>query len=616
MRRLLLLLLGVTAFCLCVFATADTQRNRQADKSSLPEKDGVLQLKKGNFNKALRKYKQLLVHFYAPLSGEGQRVSAAFEGAAAKLQESKVKLGVVDVSQEKDLAKSLDATVPPTIRLYLDGDKQNPVPCPVPQSSASILTWLKRRAGPAADLITDLSQSEASEELMVVGFFKELDQDYAQTASQILNSPVLNHALLFINKSSEDFNEIHADFSGAAEKFRMKILFVWVNVAEPRNGRLMEYFRVRDFEAPLIRMVNLTDHVTYHLPSDTLNVASIVKFCQTYLDGKAKPKMQSEPIPEGWDQKPVKELVGMTLEKVAFNPDKTVFVLFYLPYSKASRAVFPLWEELAEALKEREDVVVARIDASANDINMSMQGTYPSLCLFPALHAERVVVYTGKRTLKDLVKFLDKEMAKAKKDRDKAGGGGRRRRRSTQLSHRLLSFSQRASGGRNLGGMEPAGAYGAGKAGSLAFDPVAFFTHPRTVLRLLSWVFSIVVFSCIVNEGYINIGSERLLCVFNNNADACNYGITIGVACFLASICFMILDVYFPSISSVRDRRRAVLLDLIFSGLASFLWLLASVFWPISGRRPLQMSCHWLRAQMLLEPPSLSASSPSSPGLY
>lgn len=61
-----------------------------------------------------------------------------------------------------------------------------------------------------------------------------------------------------------------------------------------------------------------------------------------------------------------------------------------LPYSQESRALFPLWEELAEALKEREDVVVARIDASANDINLSMHGSYPSLCLFPALYAERV----------------------------------------------------------------------------------------------------------------------------------------------------------------------------------------------------------------------------------
>ena len=44
------------------------------------------------------------------------------------------------------------------------------------------------------------------------------------------------------------------------------------------------------------------------------------------------------------------------------------------------------------------------------------------------------------------------------------------------------------SGSTKAGGMEPAGAYGAGKAGSFVFDPVAFFTHPRTVLRLMSWV--------------------------------------------------------------------------------------------------------------------------------
>ncbi|KAJ3615192.1 hypothetical protein NHX12_018760 [Muraenolepis orangiensis] len=109
--------------------------------------------------------------------------------------------------------------------------------------------------------------------------------------------------------------------------------------------------------------------------------------------------------------------------------------------------------------------------------------------------------------------------------------------------------------------MESAGGYGAGRAGSNSFDAVAFFTHPRTVVRLLSWVFSMVVFSCIVNEGYINIGSERLLCVFNNNADACNYGITVGVSSFLGSICFLLLDVYFPSMS-----------------LASFLWFVGFCF--------------------------------------
>ena len=72
-----------------------------------------------------------------------------------------------------------------------------------------------------------------------------------------------------------------------------------------------------------------------------------------------------------------------------------------LPYSQKSRDVFPLWEELAEAFKKREEVIVARVDASANDINMSMQGTYPSLCLFPALYAERV------GSISALMSFLD-----------------------------------------------------------------------------------------------------------------------------------------------------------------------------------------------------------------
>ncbi|KAJ0051276.1 hypothetical protein NL108_017672, partial [Boleophthalmus pectinirostris] len=426
-----------------------------------------------------------------PMTADGQKVSEIFQEAATELQGSEVRFAMVDTVQEKELAKDLNATAPPFIRLYLSGDEHNPVPCPVPKTSSSILTWLKRRAGSPTDIITDNIQSD---DLLVAGFFKELNATYIQvfyeaavdlpdltftltqnddviskyglvddnivlvlkksrlmqayrmrpettkeelilfitvfqmepvteytgeTASQILSSPILYHALLFISKSSPDYEKIYDAFNRSAAAFRLKILFVLVNVDESRNGRVMEYFRVRDFEAPLVRIVNLTDHVTYHLPSLTLDVETISGFCQDFLNGSAKPKLQSEPVPEGWEQEPVKQLVGSTLEKVAFHPNNTVFVLFYLPYSPQSRAVFPLWEELAEAFKDQENVVIARIDASANDINMSMHRQYPSLCLFPALYAERVVVYNGKHKLNNLVKFVHKEMEKAKKERVK-----------------------------------------------------------------------------------------------------------------------------------------------------------------------------------------------------
>lgn len=41
---------------------------------------------------------------------------------------------------------------------------------------------------------------------------------------------------------------------------------------------------------------------------------------------------------------------------------------------------------------------------------------------------------------------------------------------------------------KGAAGMEPAVAFGAAKAGSVNFDPVAFFKHPRTILRLMCWV--------------------------------------------------------------------------------------------------------------------------------
>ncbi len=68
-------------------------------------------------------------------------------------------------------------------------------------------------------------------------------------------------------------------------------------------------------------------------------------------------------------------------------------------------------------------------------------------------------------------------------------------------------------------------------------------------------IFSMVVFASIINEGYVNMGSERLHCVFNKNADACNYGITIGIVAFLACVFFLALDVYFPQSAVLKIER-------------------------------------------------------------
>ncbi|XP_047925705.2 synaptogyrin-1 isoform X1 [Anser cygnoides] len=122
------------------------------------------------------------------------------------------------------------------------------------------------------------------------------------------------------------------------------------------------------------------------------------------------------------------------------------------------------------------------------------------------------------------------------------------------------------------------GAFGAGKAGG-AFDPQAFLRQPHTLLRLLSWVFSIVVFGSIVNEGYVNrVDDSQEHCIFNRNRNACNYGITVGVLAFLSCLLYLALDAYFPQISSVKDRKKAVLSDIGVSAFWAFLWFVGFCF--------------------------------------
>ncbi|XP_063049904.1 protein disulfide-isomerase [Engraulis encrasicolus] len=473
---------------------------RGAEVKFEEDESGVIKLNKENFDEALRRHTPLLVHFYAPLSGESLGSMMEFSKAAAELRDAggdddNTKLGGVDVSKEKELANQLNVTAVPVHRLFLR-NTQTPVICPVLRDADAILTWLKRREGPSADVIDSLSQLERftkSHDLAVLGLYKDLKQgsvkvfysaaadvpdlpfavthtkelfthvdthtdslvilregqldgkleissgiskdemidfirihefdlvtEYnGKTAPQILNSVQKNHLVLFINKTTESFTHTLNEFHNTAARYRGQVLCILIDTDEPRNGRVLEFFRVRYEDAPLVRMVNLSDASQYQLQSNTLHTHTLTHFIDEYLQGKAKRRLQSEPVPEGWDAQPVKELVGLNFDPVAFNDKNNVLVLFYAPWSEESRALFPLWEELARRYRNHDNVVIARIDVTANDVNLLMMERHPTIKLFPALYAQRVIPYDGERNADALVEFMTTEMKKAKKEKAK-----------------------------------------------------------------------------------------------------------------------------------------------------------------------------------------------------
>lgn len=67
-----------------------------------------------------------------------------------------------------------------------------------------------------------------------------------------------------------------------------QVLFVLVDTNETRNGRIFEYFRIRDIDVPAVRILNLTSEAKYKMPADEVTVENLKEFCQSYLNGKAK----------------------------------------------------------------------------------------------------------------------------------------------------------------------------------------------------------------------------------------------------------------------------------------------------------------------------------------
>ncbi|XP_035195079.1 protein disulfide-isomerase-like protein of the testis [Oxyura jamaicensis] len=497
-------LLFLTAFPAIDSIGPNETKLKKAKLPKIKKENNVLLLKKNNFDRALKETKYLLVEFYVALSQASQNLSEEFAEAARHLKKEapRIQFGKIDVTDQHDLRKEFNIQEFPTVKFFVDGNREDPIDCKGVRQASAFITWVKRRTGPSTVLINSTDQAEAminADNLAVIGFFKKLRNNsmevFCETAKdvpempfgmtsredvcanygiqkntlvvfkkgkpvhnevledgrqnkldltrliktftldlvteynletsvKIFDVPVENHILLFISTNSKTFNVTYENYKSAAMEFRGKITFVLVNTNETRNGRIFEYFRIRDIDVPAVRILNLTSNAKYKMPADEVTVESLRHFCQSYLDGKAKLHLSSEEITEDWDKMPVKVLVGKNFNRIVFNKTMTVFVMFYAPWSHDCRKLLPIWDELGEKYKNHKDIIIAKIDVTANDILSVVLDRYPFFRLFPAGADYQEVAYAGEHTLEAFSEFL-KEQIKTKAvtgEKDSSGG--------------------------------------------------------------------------------------------------------------------------------------------------------------------------------------------------
>jgi len=228
-----------------------------------------------------------------------------------------------------------------------------------------------------------------------------------ETAQKIFGGDIKAHNLLFIGKSNSEYESKLTVFRSVAREFKGKVLFVTINVDDEDHERIMEFFGLKKEEAPTMRLIKLEEEMTKFKPPTTgLAEEDIRGFVTGVLEGKIKQHLLSEDIPEGWDKDPVKVLVGKNFDEVAFDMSKNVLVEFYAPWCGHCKQLAPIYDELGEKYKNNKDLVIAKIDSTANELEHTKISSFPTIKLFKK-DTNEVVDYNGERTLDGISQFID-----------------------------------------------------------------------------------------------------------------------------------------------------------------------------------------------------------------
>jgi len=171
----------------------------------------------------------------------------------------------------------------------------------------------------------------------------------------------------------------------------------------------MDKFGVKDKDAAFV--IDDAKNSLKYKSSDEFSVDAVKKFAQDYIAGNLKAYIKSEPVPT--NDQPLKTVVGETWNQIVMDPTKDVLIELYAPWCGHCKKLAPAYEELANSLKNVENVVIAKMDATVNDSphpKYQAKG-YPTILFAPAGNKENPISYSGERDVKSFTEWLKKNAA-------------------------------------------------------------------------------------------------------------------------------------------------------------------------------------------------------------
>jgi protein disulfide-isomerase A1 len=231
----------------------------------------------------------------------------------------------------------------------------------------------------------------------------EFNQD---TAQKIFSGDIKSHLLLFLSKEAgiEKYNDIIKE---PAKKYRGEVLFVTIDCDETDHERILEFFGLKKDNVPTMRIIKLEQDMAKYKPDNPeITAENVLEFVTAFKEGKLKRHMLTQDLPEDWDKNPVKVLVGTNFHEIVFDKEKDVLVEYYAPWCGHCQQLAPIYDQLGEKYNDNDKLVIAKMDATANELEDIKVINFPTITLYKK-ETNEAVEYNGERTLEGLSKFIE-----------------------------------------------------------------------------------------------------------------------------------------------------------------------------------------------------------------
>lgn len=221
----------------------------------------------------------------------------------------------------------------------------------------------------------------------IVSFAKNASVPVLITFSEDYIEPIFGDqkaaAILFTEETGTAFQE---QFAAAASAMQGDILFVTSGVTEGIQSRLGEFIGVTKEDMPTLRIISPGESMlkfVYPGNASELSIDQVKSFVSDFKAGNLQPHLKSadRPVPDTVEG--LTTLVGTSFNEIVMDASKDVLVKYYAPWCGHCKALAPVWDELAKETEGIEDLVIAKFDATENEVaGLEIRG-YPTLKFYP-----------------------------------------------------------------------------------------------------------------------------------------------------------------------------------------------------------------------------------------